>query len=126
MKDSTSKGFVLFYLIALIALMSLSLLILTKMSSNMAQQSDKAYFDANLKNLEVSARSWAKLHHKQSMQNTPSMKRSLNCNNFQISYPQILIHFPDSTDSAIHIEYQCSYRKWHGEKTLTVYGTALK
>jgi len=126
MKESSEKGFILFYLIALIALMSTSLLILTRISSNMAYQSDKAYLDASLKNLEVSAKSWVALHHKQLGQNSPSMQRRLDCNDFQISNPPILIRLSDSKDKAIHIDYQCSYRKWNREKTLTVFENTTK
>ena len=126
MKESTEKGFVLFYLIALIALMSTSLLILTRISSSMAYQSDKAYLDASLKNLEVSAKSWVALHPKQPTQNASNTQRNLDCNEFQITNSQILIHFLDSTDNAIRIDCQCSYRKWNREKTLTVYKNTMK
>jgi ABC-type lipoprotein release transport system permease subunit len=126
MRSKTENGFVLFYLIALIALMSTSLLVLTSLTNTMATETEKAYLDASYKNLQASAKSWVSRPRNQPEQNSARKQRSLDCSQFQISNPQILMYFPDSKDRSLRIRCRGSYRKWRREKSVKIYDPTLK
>ena len=122
MNRRCEEGFVLYYVVVLMALIGLSVLLLTKTSNTMIKGTNRICLNAHARNLEASARVWAQRNITGQEQLLPGGPVNLNVGSLPVAVTDCTIKIDKKAagPSPVTIQIACSRNRISVKRTVSI------